>query len=234
MRCCAGKTKKALYVSFVWAVLLSTMLLLTACQKNVSKQENLPQAEQEAVETTVALNARVGIVPFTQPLVVGALLEGSLPREQGRITKEEMQKLDSMLEFALFNKQRYAVSLALPLSYSEAKFMASPAPTALRYWLEYGRAYGMDYIVVPQVITWHQRQGGRAGVSDSAHVRTEIFLLDIRYGRVFARSIFEEKQVGLLEDLSRVGTFFQRGGSWVTAEELSQEAITKAVLELRL
>ncbi len=207
-------------------LVLCSMTLLMACKKDV--------VPAHSTATLVPHEARVGLVPFTQPTHVGELLTGALPQKQGYIAKEDMLGLDRMLDTALFQKQRYVVSLVLPASWGKVAFRGKAAPAALAYWLQYGKEHKLDYLVVPQVITWHQRHGGRAGASESAHIRTEMYLLDIRKGRIYGRSIFEEKQVGLLEDISQVQTFFKRGGSWVTAQELTQEAILKGIQELGL
>ncbi len=224
MRLTLGQ-RSFLHIVFV-TILLCLSVFLLACQKS-------PKTQEEAL-SQIPQNAKVGLVPFTQPLTVGNLLEGNLPANQGQISSEERQKLDSMLDFALFEKQRYVKSIPLPLAHKSTQFAASPTPAALPYWVRYGRGYGVDFLLIPQVLIWHERHGGRAGVSDSAHVRTEIFLLDMHSGHIYARSIFEEKQLSLLEDMTKVGTFFKRGGSWVTAQELAQEAITKALQELRI
>ncbi len=217
--------KRFLHTALV-TTLLCLSVFLVACQKNTNTQEE--------AQSQIPHNAKVGLVPFTHPTTVGSLLEGNLPANQGHISLEERQKLDRMLDTALFEKQRYVKPIPLPLSRHTTQFASSPTPAALPYWVRYGRGYGVDFLLIPQVLIWYERHGGRAGVSDSAHIRTEIFLLDMHTGHIYARSIFEEKQLSLLEDMTKVGTFFKRGGSWVTAQELAQEAITKALQELRI
>ncbi len=213
--------------SSVCAIFLAcAVLLLAACQKDITRV-------QERV-SPVPHFARVATIPFTQPLTVGALVQGSLPQHQGRITPEELQNLDLMLESALLQKQRFVTRLPLPSTWAKAAYIHEPHAAATKYWLAYGKKHNVDLLLVPQVIIWQQRHGGRAGVSESAHVRTELFLLDVRVGRIYSRSLFEEKQVGLLEDISKAEAFFNRGGSWVRAEELAQEAITKAIQDLGL
>ena len=49
-----------------------------------------------------------------------------------------------------------------------------------------------------------------------------------------SRSVFEEQQEGLVDNLLNVGTFFKRHGQWVTAEELSEDGMRKAVKDMGL
>ena len=46
--------------------------------------------------------------------------------------------------------------------------------------------------------------------------------------------VFEEKQLGLSENLLNMGSFLKRKGQWVTAEDLSVESMRKAVKDLGL
>ena len=89
-------------------------------------------------------------------------------------------------------------------------------------------------MLVPQVLDWHEREGSEAGVTSSAHVRVEFFLLNIDNESLGPRSVFEEKQVGLTENLLTVGEFFKRKGQWVSARQLSVDGMRKAVKELGL
>ena len=100
--------------------------------------------------------------------------------------------------------------------------------------MAYGKKQGAQLLLIPQVLDWHQREGSKAGVTESAHVRVEFFLLKVDDGSLMNRSIFEEKQVGLTENLLTVGSFFKRRGTWVTAEDLTVDGMRKAVKDLGL
>ena len=53
-------------------------------------------------------------------------------------------------------------------------------------------------------------------------------------GTLMNRSIFEEEQVSLTENLLTAGSFFKRKGAWVTAEELAVDGMRKAVKDMGL
>ena len=65
-------------------------------------------------------------------------------------------------------------------------------------------------------------------------MRVEFFLINVANGSIMTRSVFEEKQEGLVDNLMNVGTFFKRRGQWVTAEELTEDGMRKAVKDMGL
>ncbi len=216
------RTQHILIVSLV----LSLGLLLCACQKNTKNTGS---------ETSpVAYKIKMGVVPFSQPHSTAELISGQLPKDQGNVPQDVLIQLDSMLRHSLTPTKHLYSLLPTPQSLRLHDLPASEVPKALEYWIAYGKEQGLDMLLVPQILVWHQRQGSRAGVTHSAHIRAEFFLLDVRGGTIYRRSVFEEKQVGLVDNILEMGTFFKRGAGWVTAEELTQEAIDKAIKELGL
>ncbi len=211
--------------SFVMG-LFCIVFLLGACQKSME--------DVERSASVIPLDLSIGVVPFNQPMTTSALIAGQIPQNQGRIAVDNLKQLDTMLRSKLYETDGSYKFLSAPLAIKSTDYHESEIPQGLAMWLDYGRDYKVDFLLVPQIINWHQREGSRAGVTEAAHVRAEFFLLDIRNGRIFRHSAFEEKQMGLIDDISRVGSFFKRGGGWVTAEELTQEGIDKALNELGL
>lgn len=179
---------------------------------------------------------KIAVAPFTQPRDPYHLISGQIPENQGQIKRDELIALDRSLKNVLLqNTQRSYDFLSrsnLPPDWS--KVHSSAQPGALGRWIAYGRQQGAQFLLVPQVLDWHEREGSEAGVTSSAHVRVEFYLLNIERGGVQNRSIFEEKQVGLIENLLTIGEFMQRGGQWVTASELGVDGMKKAVKELGL
>ena len=89
---------------------------------------------------------------------------------------------------------------------------------------------GSDMIIGPHVITMQERVGGKAGVVSAAAVNEDFYLIDARNPvTLVMRCHFAEEQKPLASDITKIGTFFKRGGSWVTAQELAAEGMDKAV-----
>ena len=132
------------------------------------------------------------------------------------------------------SKRQYKFINTVDLPKDLTRFHSSEQPQALPLWIAYGKKQGAQLLLVPQVLDWHEREGSTAGVTQPAHVRVEFFLINVANGLVMSRSVFEERQEGLVDNLLNVGTFFKRRGQWVTAEELSEDGMHKAVKDMGL
>lgn len=210
--------------------LLTFLLLFTlaSCSRQARNAAELPYMLPASYKVTVA--------PFTQPHDPYHLISGQIPENQGQIKRDELLALDRSLKNVLLQDTQRSYDFIprskMPPDWSKAH--SSGQPSALGRWIAYGRQQGAQLLLVPQVLDWHERQGSEAGVTNSAHVRVEFYLLNIEREGVQNRSIFEEKQVGLIDNLLTVGEFVKRRGQWVTATELSVEGMKKAVKDLGL
>lgn len=204
------------------------LALCAACSRAPSSTADIPRLMPRSWQVTVA--------PFTQPLTPAQLISGSIPIEQGKVAEKTLRALDRDLRGVLqASSERSYVFLpddALPENWNAG--ISSGQPSAFGRWLEYGRRHGASHLLVPQVLDWHEREGSEAGVTKSAHARLEFFLIDVNANQAQGRSIFEEKQVGLIDNLLAIGDFMRRRGKWVSANELAIDGMKKAVRELGL
>lgn len=77
------------------------------------------------------------------------------------------------------------------------------------------------------IFRYDERVGGNLGVDRPAGVGFHMHLMENNaLKRTF---IFDEDQQSLTENLFNMGKFFRRGAKWVTAEELSQDAIAQGL-----
>lgn len=210
---------------YLWSLLLLCLMALPACQKRMTQADKA---------SSVPYDIKVAVAPFSQPVTTSQLIMGSLPVPQGRVPADVLTQLDSLLRTDLATTKRLYTWLPEKGSSHAGSYHESETPQALPQWVAYGRQFGVDMLVVPQILNWHQREGSGAGVTSSAHVRAEFFLIDVNNGRILRRSIFEEKQEGLANNVLGAGDFFKRGARWVLAEELTREAMAKAIKELGL
>lgn len=203
-------------------------LLISACALRPSSTADVPRLLSQSY--------RVSVAPFTQPLNPGQLITGQLPDDPGQIPPDELLLLDMDLREALqANTGRTYYFIPRQNLYQELNHEHSTGqPDALARWLAYGKKHDAQLLLVPMVLNWHEREGSQAGVTSSAHVRVEFFLLNIDTGEMLDRSTFEEKQVGLIDNLLGVADFVKRKGQWVTARQLAQEGMEKAVRDLGL
>lgn len=106
--------------------------------------------------------------------------------------------------------------------------------SGMRYWTNVGACTQADYLLVPQILAWREREGGEWGVSQPGMVILELTLLDLRTNQVARRFLYDEQQRSLSEDLSHAGRFFQRGGKWVSTMELAEDGLRAGLREMGL
>ncbi|MDR2696817.1 MAG: hypothetical protein LBC79_10635 [Deltaproteobacteria bacterium] len=212
----------------ILAAALALLLLasLGACQK---------RTQAEHAPTVIPQEFRVGVAWFTQPTTTSELVTGQLPSHQGRIGPGPLKELDSTLARTLSQESsRQYVTLNAPISMPNMNLHESGSPRGLQTWLEIGRKADVDLLFVPQIIHWQERDGGEAGVARGAAIKAEFHLLDIARARLLKRAVFEEEQIGLTDNLLTVNKFFKRRGRWVSATELTQEGMIRAIKEFGL
>ena len=204
------------------------LTLAVACTRQPTSTADVPRL--------LSSGYKISVAPFTQPLHPGQLIVGQIPEMQGRIPHDALVALDRELREVLITgtKRQYTFIPRQNLPADLTNAHSTGQPGALPRWLAYGREHGAQYLLIPQVLDWHEREGSSAGVTQSAHVRVEFFLVNVAEGEMGGRSIFEEKQVGLTENLLTVGEFFKRKGAWVSAQDLAVDGMKKAVRDLGL
>lgn len=215
---------------FLWILcaLLSLLVLTGGCNRKPASTADVPRSLPHQYKITVA--------PFTQPRDISQLIMGQLPQPQALAARDVLIAQDRQLRDVLYTTTKRSYDFlprTRPLP-DLKRFHTSERPQALPLWVEYARKTSADILFIPQVLTWRDRQGSAAGVTEPAHVRLEFFLLNIKEGNIIGHSVYEVEQQGLTENLLNVGDFFKRQGKWVTAEELAREAMIKAVKDLNL
>lgn len=202
---------------------LCGLMLLSACQSQVQTPP-LPLPD-----------LTVGVAPFTQPSQATELLAGFIPEAQTRVPAETLPELDDALAATLSATGRRYVFLPRDAADGPLLQDAQGRRSALATWVQRARAAGVDVLLVPQVLDWHERVGGTAGVITPAAVAIDYFLVDARDGGVLLqRSHYAVQQQSLASNLLGVKAFFQRKGQWVTAGQLAAESMDKAIKELGL
>lgn len=211
-------------------VLLILCLAAAACSRGPRGTAKLPRLIPPAHSVAVA--------PFFQPRMPSQLIMGQIPRDQGLIPPAGLVALDVRLRDRLGAVRGSRRVVFLPPDDGRLPFLSeaytSGRPEALPLWAACAADCGADFLLVPHVLHWREREGSRAGVTKPAHVRLEIFLISARTGRVAQRFIHDVEQEGLADNLLTMGDFLRRGAGWITAEELADEGIQKSIQELGL
>jgi hypothetical protein len=179
----------------------------------------------------------VAVAPFSNPRADFELLAGYLPENVAAVSEGIPGKLDESLSHVMSGT---VTSRVLAPSKIEVCLKTEPRPQeggrqgTLKYWQNIGRCVGAQYLVVPQVIAWREREGSAMGTTVTAAVIINFYLVDVNTGGVVKFYHFDEEQRSLSDNLLDAGKFFSRKGRWLTASELAEEGMRAAMAEFRL
>lgn len=213
-------------------LLLALLFLLPGCSsmRRPTKTSEVPRH--------LTRSHTVAVMPFTQPRDASELIMGFIPEGQGLVPNVQLAYLDVDLQEKLRKRPHphnysFAHVLSAPFSHS-TRYKATAQPRGLEAWAEVAKKSGKDYILVPQIIDWRERDGSESGVTHPAYVRMDFFLIRSATGTVQNRVVWEEEQVGLIENLLTMDKFVKRKGAWVTARRLANDGMDKLLNDLGL
>jgi hypothetical protein len=89
-----------------------------------------------------------------------------------------------------------------------------------------------DAVVLTRVQRFRERMGDEWGAKSPASVAFILELIDVRRGDVVWSARFDETQKSLSENIFALGQIGQRGIRWLSANELAQEGVNKAIGQL--
>jgi hypothetical protein len=176
----------------------------------------------------------IAVAAFTAPKYNWELLAGYLPEEGKGVKPEVLARLDAALDQTL---RTHGVKVAAtPAATRQCQEIVvfersgKSRESAWSYWLNVGKCLPADFILVPQVLSWKELEGG----GNPASVVMDLFLLDVKAERVVNRYHFDETQKALSDNLLDMGKFVRRKGEWVGADVLAQEGLEAGLREMGL
>ncbi len=95
-----------------------------------------------------------------------------------------------------------------------------------------GRQENADTVLTGYLYVFRDKTGGSYGVEKPAQVAFEMVLIRVDNGRIVWQRSFKETQKSLSEDLTKLGTFFKRGGRWISAHEMGAAALKEMLKTL--
>ena len=183
--------------------------------------------------------ATLAVAGFHQPHQGWQLVSSSRANPSVTLSPSLLEELDVMLEDLLrAGEDRPFLGAEATRQCQEVVLARLGAERAgvsgLRYWQEVGQCTETDYLLIPQVLEWKEREGGEWGVTEPGMIVLELTMLDIQNRQVAKRFQYDERQRSLSEDLFRIGTFFRRGGKWLPAKELVRDGLREGLREMGL
>lgn len=89
-----------------------------------------------------------------------------------------------------------------------------------------------DAVLTGRVQRYRERVGDEWGAKSPASVAFVLELVDVRRGDVIWSARFDETQKSFSENILAFGDISQRGLKWLSAEQLTQEGVKKAIAQL--
>jgi hypothetical protein len=132
----------------------------------------------------------------------------------------------------------YSALAALPswqiVSDSEIREVAQTLPPGVEAtrMRQIGQMVYADAVMIGRVHRYRERVGEEWGAKSPASVSFVLDLIDVRRGDVIGSASFDETQKSLSDNIFAIGEIGQRGIRWLTAEQLTQEGVKKAVAQL--
>ncbi|MFW5498290.1 MULTISPECIES: hypothetical protein [unclassified Maridesulfovibrio] len=185
-------------------------------------------------------SGKIAVAGFTNPVFNWELLAGYLPHEGKPINKDILQQLDAKMVGVL--SKHGVTAFARPAITRQCQEievfenLGGRREAAFAYWVKVGQCMSADYILVPQIIFWQDLRGMQKADFNiqPASVIIDLYLIDVNNRRIIRRFHYDETQQPLTENMLEAGTFFKRGGKWVTAMQLADEALETGLMELGL
>ncbi|WP_457570881.1 hypothetical protein [Desulfovulcanus sp.] len=178
--------------------------------------------------------ATFAVAGFSQPRHSWEMLAGYI-YETKEISPQVLDKLDDFLSQLLSERGHNFVGPKVVRQCEELVIGREHRSNmaAFHYWLKVGQCIPADFILVPFVLKWQEREGGEWGVERPAAVVIDFYLLDVKKEQI-RRFHFEEEQLSLSENILDIGKFFKRRARWITALDLAREGLISLCEEMGL
>jgi hypothetical protein len=172
----------------------------------------------------VLLPNGVGFEPKAQPSYTAT------PSPEKKLSEQELSELLARLV--------YSSMASMPnwqiVSEAEVREVAQSIPPGsdtarLR---KIGEMVYADALMVGRIQRYRERIGDEWGAKSPASVAFVLDLIDVRRGDVIWSARFDETQKPLSENIFALGDVKRRGLRWLSAEQLTNEGVKKAVGEL--
>ena len=113
----------------------------------------------------------------------------------------------------------------------EAVLNAPPSSQEVRL-KRVGEMVYADAVMMSRMLRYRERIGDEWGAKSPASVAFILNLVDVRRGDIVWTASFDETQKSLSESIFSLGDIGERGVRWLSAEQLMQEGVKKAIGQL--
>ncbi len=204
-------------VSRRFHLILALCVYLTSCTGTVPEKGSYSKKPIEI--------HKIVVVPmFTNPVV-----RDEIPAERSRFLTSELYQ-------ELSNRIKGKTIVALGTSTDEFIKLNEENPELgyLNLAMEVGKNLNSDSVLIGNISTFREREGGELGTSAPASVAFGVQLINPNTGERLWEAYYAETQETLLQNVTKIGKFFKRKGKWVTANQLAKEGVIEVVDDLAI
>ncbi|MGZ8466672.1 MAG: hypothetical protein ACXWXT_14105 [Candidatus Binatia bacterium] len=173
---------------------------------------------------------RIAVLP---PAISAVTPAPSVPFGAAPVARaSEKEAPESLARYA------HAAMAALPnwqvVSESEVReaVMSVPPSSEEARLKRVGEMVYADAVMMARVQRFRERVGDEWGAKSPASVAFILDLVDVRRGDIIWTARFDETQKSLSESIFSLGDISQRGVRWLSADQLAQEGVKKAIGQL--
>ncbi len=196
---------------------LAVSLYLMSCAGPVSEKSSYSKKPVE-------VNKIVVVPMFTNP---GG--RDQIPSERSRfLTSELYQELNNRI------KDKTIVALGTSTDEFLKVKEEKPDLAYVSLAMEVGKNLNSDSVLIGNISTFREREGGELGTSAPASVAFGVQLINPNTGEKLWEAYYAETQETLLQNVTKIGKFFKRKGKWVTANQLAKEGVIEVVDDLAI
>ena len=148
-----------------------------------------------------------------------------LPGSKNTLTRLLQQKMEAIETFKVLPIEKMEEALS---HWDKKQFEEKLIPSSLQL----GKELNVDFIIVGFLFRFEERIGSPIGVEKPASAGFDIHLFRLRDGMKVWEGRVDETQRPLSENLFKIGSFFRRKASWLTAEELASVGMDEMLKRL--
>lgn len=156
------------------------------------------------------------------------------PQARDGVSPERSRFLTSELYQELNDRIKGQTIIALGTSTDEFMKLREENPELgyLNLAMEVGKNLNSDSVLIGNIATFREREGGELGTSAPASVAFGVQLINPNTGERLWEAYYAETQETLLQNVTKIGKFFKRKGKWVTANQLAKEGVVVVIDDL--
>jgi hypothetical protein len=160
------------------------------------------------------------------PICKGVFRRGEiLPGSQNTLTRLLYQKIETIGAFKVLPLEKVEEAFS---NWDKRTFEEKPMSSSIQL----GKELDVDIVIVGFLFRFEERIGSHIGAERPASVGFDIHLFRLRDGIEVWKGRFDETQRPLSENLFKIGSFFRRKASWLTAEELASVGLDEMLKRL--